>query len=580
MFLRRLTAFGSFWSTKYPALYDGWKSLHFPRYPCPPGAPPWTVINLSRHFSGALQLADPHSRTGNSEKGSTYFVTPLRALHLSSGLMEGSSKDPPHRQPPYKRRRSAEDQGHWDGSQTPSPRKEAPRQARSPKTSPKTSPANPNGWLRNGDAEPPPPGVNTDTTSSSPHGPTRQMPPLLRQWEEFSYHYDLPWSHRVERHGASRPWDFTLLSYNLLSQDLLRDNAYLYQHCPAALLAWRYRLPNLLRELGSLDADIVCLQEVQEDHYQEQIRPALEARGYQCEYKRRTGRKPDGCAVAFKKGRFSLLSSHPVEYLRPGVPLLDRDNVALILLLQPLGQSQPSAALCVANTHLLYNPRRGDIKLTQLALLLAEMGRVSRLPDGASCPAVLCGDLNSVPWSPLYCFLRKACLEYEGLPTAKVSGQEENTRGQRVLTAPLWPATLGLSPQCQYQTHCSTTDGLPPAVEEGVSQETPAPPRIEHPLRLSSAYSHQRHDGKPEITTCHSRSAITVDYILYTPAAGDVAAHTESSQAAPLPGGRGLQLLGRLGLVGQSELMKVNSLPNENHSSDHLPLLARFRLRP
>lgn len=140
--------------------------------------------------------------------------------------------------------------------------------------------------------------------------------------------------------------------------------------------------------------------------------------GYQCEYKKRTGKKPDGCAVIFKTSRFSLLSSTPVEFYRPGDALLDRDNVGMVVLLQPnaaAAQSDPSSFVCVANTHLLYNPRRGDIKLAQLAILLAEIGRLSRLPDSSSNPVVLCGDFNSAPWSPLYRFLTTGCLEYQGM---------------------------------------------------------------------------------------------------------------------------------------------------------------------
>lgn len=83
--------------------------------------------------------------------------------------------------------------------------------------------------------------------------------------------------------------------------------------------------------------------------------------GYHCEYKMRTGRKPDGCAICFKHSKFSLLSVNPVEFYRRDVPLLDRDNVGLVLLLQPKIPSAASPAICVANTHLLYNPRRGDI---------------------------------------------------------------------------------------------------------------------------------------------------------------------------------------------------------------------------
>lgn len=153
------------------------------------------------------------------------------------------------------------------------------------------------------------------------------------------------------------------------------------------------------------------------------VNACVRTSGYQCEYKKRTGRKPDGCAVIFKSSRLSLLSSTPVEFFRPGDAVLDRDNVGLVVLLRPndaAARSDPSARVCVANTHLLYNPRRGDIKLAQLAILLAEIGRLSRLPDGSSGPVVLCGDFNSTPRSPLYSFLTTGRLDYRGLQIGSV----------------------------------------------------------------------------------------------------------------------------------------------------------------
>lgn len=147
--------------------------------------------------------------------------------------------------------------------------------------------------------------------------------------------------------------------------------------------------------------------------------------GFTCFYKRRTGCKTDGCAVCYKPTRFRLLCASPVEYFRPGLDLLNRDNVGLVLLLQPLvpeGLGQVSVApLCVANTHVLYNPRRGDIKLAQMAILLAEVDKVARLSDGSHCPIILCGDLNSVPDSPLYNFIRDGELQYHGMPAWKVN---------------------------------------------------------------------------------------------------------------------------------------------------------------
>ncbi|XP_061901033.1 protein angel homolog 2 [Entelurus aequoreus] len=402
-----------------------------------------------------------------------------------------------------------------------------------------------------------------------------QMEGLHRRWEVS------PACHtKVLPPRGSWLLDFSVMSYNILSQELLQDNAYLYQHCHPHLLDWTYRLQNLLAEIQKYDADVLCLQEVQEDHFENHIRPALKARGYQCEYKKRTGQKPDGCAIVFKTSRLSLLSSHPVEFFRPGDVLLNRDNVGLVVLLRPshtTGASDSSNFLCVANTHLLYNPRRGDVKLAQLAILLAEISRLSRLPDGSSNPVVLCGDFNCTPWSPLFNFLTHGCLEYRGLPISLVSGQEYSS-GQRHLKAPIWSASLGINQQCQYESTCPAAESSSPCATvvkqistltvEELANKAAADNlkrwRIEHGLKLRSSYEPcLMPDWRPAITTCHSHTAMMVDYVLYTPVL--------------LPGGRGLQLLGKLSLVGQPELWNVGGLPNQQHSSDHLPLLVRFR---
>ncbi|XP_057679545.1 protein angel homolog 2 isoform X2 [Corythoichthys intestinalis] len=386
---------------------------------------------------------------------------------------------------------------------------------------------------------------------------------LARRWEVWP-----------DRGGGAGALDLSVMSYNILSQDLLRDNSYLYSHCPPETLDWSRRLPNLLAELRNYDADVLCLQEVQEDHFETQIKPALDAQGYECVYKKRTGEKADGCAVAFKTSRLSLLSSNPVEFFRPGDALLDRDNVGLVLLLRPKegALTNSSGFLCVANTHLLYNPRRGDVKLAQLAVLLAEIGRLSRLPDGAANSVLLCGDFNSTPWSPLLTFLLAGRLKYRHLPISAVSGQEYGSRGQRLLENPIWSPTLGINQRCQYE---STRDGdsSSTSVEgetahlkaEDVAKQQKALKSwlLEHDLRLRSSYAPRLPpDGRPAVTTCHSRCAAMVDYILYTPLG---------------PEERGLQLLGRLSLVGRPELERAGGLPNTRHSSDHVPLLARFR---
>lgn len=54
-------------------------------------------------------------------------------------------------------------------------------------------------------------------------------------------------------------FDFSVLSYNILAQDLLEDNSHLYRHCSQPLLQWGFRFPNILKELKQLDADVSSL---------------------------------------------------------------------------------------------------------------------------------------------------------------------------------------------------------------------------------------------------------------------------------------------------------------------------------
>ncbi|XP_075705699.1 protein angel homolog 1 isoform X2 [Rhinoderma darwinii] len=440
---------------------------------------------------------------------------------------------------------------------------------------------------------------------------------LWRDWQDL---YDSP------RTGHQQ-FDFAVLSYNILSQDLVDQNPQLYQHCAPEILRWDYRWPNILQELQHWEADILCLQEVQDDHYREQVQPRLSALGYSCHYKRRTGRKSDGCCTCFKAQSFALLAERQVEFFRPAVDVLNRDNVGLALLLQPRlpeGTQDGSAApppLCVANTHLLYNPRRGDIKLAQLAFLLAEVETLSRDPNGSHCPIILCGDLNATPDSPVYQLLYNGVLNYSGLPAWKMSGQERycTTPNPRILSSPLLPDFLGISGRCQYVTHqaAQAKDRLTYARQRllqlrycdcalqrpehlvmmtGVTDKQPDPHRepahdrpdagapsfrsqpllLQHNLDLTSVYTHfLPAQGRSEVTTMPLGTGSTVDYIFY------------SAEPIPVRGMKHglrfyqdaqLKLLGRLSLLSEEDLWAAQGLPNPFCCSDHLCLLARFSL--
>ncbi|KAM8921660.1 protein angel homolog 1 [Pelodytes ibericus] len=443
---------------------------------------------------------------------------------------------------------------------------------------------------------------------------------LWRDWEDL-FDPEMP---------NKDQFDFTVLSYNILSQDLASQNADLYLHCSPAILLWEYRWQNILQELQHWEADIICLQEVQEDHYREHVQPSLSALGYSCHYKRRTGRKTDGCCTCFKSVRFMLLRESHVEYFRPGIDVLNRDNVGLVLLLGPileesLKEKYSPRPVCVANTHLLYNPRRGDIKLAQLALLLAEVDKVSLTPEGLNYPIILCGDLNATPDSPLYRLLRNGILRYKDLPAWKVSGQQKycTTPHPCLLPSPLWPDAVGITDHCRFATlstlkkggrlvykrenllqlrYCECALQRPPnlCMMIGVTDNEPDPQAeatqivppssfadtqsplvwspliLQHSLNLTSVYSHFLPvKGRPEVTTIPMGVGSTVDYIFYS---SEPIAEGSMSHGVRFYQDNELKLLGRLCLLSEDDLLAAHGLPNPFCCSDHLCLLARFGL--
>lgn len=424
--------------------------------------------------------------------------------------------------------------------------------------------------------------------------------------------------------------EFTVMSYNILAQDLLEANQDLYTYCPLEVLEWSFRVNLLLEEIQRCAPDILCLQEVQENDYHEQLEPVLLRMGYTCVYKQRTGSKTDGCVTCYRSSCFSEVSVTKVEYFRPEIELLDRHNVAIIVVLQPLviQDSEVMAKgppLCVANTHLLFNPGRGDVKLAQLAILLAEIDAVvkSCKAKGEHCNIILCGDFNSVPHMPLYQLITRGELYYQGLPAWMISGQEDmsyNSHYHR-LFAPLWPSSLGITDSCQYtpvhqesENHpkeadigshvagklqyshkfllqlrfCPAACARPQDLEmiPGVTDNNPDASReqlpsisrfrhtVSHRLDLESAYKHiLPGSGSPEVTTLHTNGAATVDYIFYSPKRTLCSNEKDGNSV-----GDGLKLLGCLSLLSEDVLWSMNGLPNHVFPSDHLSLLAKFQL--
>ena len=198
-----------------------------------------------------------------------------------------------------------------------------------------------------------------------------------------------------------------VLSNNILAQINLTGHQNLYRGKPQYLLEWGYRWAGIQREVRTFSPDIVTFQEVQfsgPDHLAQHIRPWFAQLGYDNVSQRRTGDKEDGCVIFFRKETFSLVSHRGVIYRQDDAPVLNKDNIGLVCCLK----ASTGTKLVVATTHLLFNPKRHEIRLAQTALLLSEVDKIAWDSHKRNyVPVILTGDLNTQPYSDTYNLLTK-----------------------------------------------------------------------------------------------------------------------------------------------------------------------------
>ena len=316
-----------------------------------------------------------------------------------------------------------------------------------------------------------------------------------------------------------------------------------------------------------------------------------------------------------------------VEYYQRDIPVLDRDNVALLVQLQlrhPKVKKE-SGTFCVANTHLLFNPRRGDVKLAQAMLLMAEIDQI-RLRGDKKVPTILCGDLNCEPFSDLYKFFALGILKYEGLLMRNISGTEEGNYGRDYLmTKQIIPRCLGISDKCRFIYLASQLQGIlddnkeagstsqenvdtandkiydrsdetclspqhyPDKVESESSQKKTNDMSFEqstgvisHDCKFVSVYNHEtffEHHKENEVSTYHGRANCTVDYMFYTVEKRQTRTKRNKFRYHSVKEGF-FRLMAKLTLPTDAEMCKIASLPNRDVSSDHLILMAKFAIFP
>lgn len=224
--------------------------------------------------------------------------------------------------------------------------------------------------------------------------------------------------------SADSSKQFSIVSYNILADCHLFKNDYSFTHPDH--LEPDYRLNKLMEEIQFLDADIVCLQEVDPDFYQDQLLPHMKGHGYEGFHKKRTEDFFDeGEATFYRTSRFTLVdvSLHRVadlvekefvDGMDPSVVAavrryMDRSDVLVITRLQCNNSGQQ---ITVGNIHVTWGEMKvPDVQSLQIACAIKEI--VSKA-GAEAYPHIICGDFNSEPFSPGYLMAKDGYLSDEG----------------------------------------------------------------------------------------------------------------------------------------------------------------------
>lgn len=354
------------------------------------------------------------------------------------------------------------------------------------------------------------------------------------------------WFGELPRTGDDDSARIRVASYNVLAEIYCTQQ--MYPYCAKWALDWQYRARRVVDEIAEADPDVLCLQEAQRDHFERDLEPALDARGYEGIFAQKSREamghagKVDGCALFWKKSKFRLAEHRTLAFndvaraeaaalslsgLNEHAFLLRlvKGNVAQIAVLEAFGGTSrgPPRRLCVANTHLYSNKDFPDTKLWQTLTLVRELDRLfharsHRDQRRSDLPLIFAGDFNSSPHSAVYQLL----------------------------------ATGSVDP--------NHPDLAPPPGRRGPSILPNDTRDISHRLHLASAYRTAT-GAEPLFTDYTLGFQGTLDYLWHDPDTLRCAA------VAQIPEVHELTAAG-------------DALPNAQYPSDHVMLIADFVFQP
>jgi len=225
---------------------------------------------------------------------------------------------------------------------------------------------------------------------------------------------------RWEAFGARPAGAIRVLTYNILapvyarSQLAVKD---LFPYCPPECLDYGYRQPLIGREILSINADLIFLQECTHATFRKFLIP-LFGELFHGRVTLKASRTSEGCVTLARKSMFEVLEEHDFLFrklLRSSSafrPILCElrakwpdfiqgilPHMTTIFQIALIKHTETGDLLVVANTHLFWHPMARHIRLLQAITMLHEVQELRKKHASAQgLPRViLCGDLNCMP---------------------------------------------------------------------------------------------------------------------------------------------------------------------------------------
>ena len=334
--------------------------------------------------------------------------------------------------------------------------------------------------------------------------------------------------------------------------------AQLYGYVPEGVLRWEYRRELVLNEIAAREPDILCLQELDKQSYDEYFRANLAEHGYKSYYAQKSraenlgdlAKFVDGCGTFWKEKKFIMLDTQHLVLGRKAVErsgakasadmlnrVWQRDDIATVVLLE---NRETGSRLMIVQCHFYWDPAFKDVKLIQAAVLMEELARLSEKY----------AKMGPCTNKALFRFSRADDAEEEIVP--EYAPSMEYTSGTQIplvicgdFNAGVNSAVYNLLAHGDLESNHSDLNQRNYGSFSDIG--------MRHPFSLKSSYG----------------AINELPFTNYTPDFSDVLDYIWYSNNA-------LRVTAVLGKVDEEYLTKVPGFPNFHFPSDHLALMAEF----